>query len=142
MKIAYSDLEDAYLFVSSTGYGENKALICKDTGKIYYHSNWYSEEENDELFDNPDEDCSEFIEVPHKYDLDLGQELIFDFVDEYIPDDYGRVRDMFRRRGAYSRFKDFLERRKMLDAWYDYENERTEKALREWCEEMDIELAD
>jgi len=78
--------------------------------------------------------------VPHKYDLDLGNALVFDFVDEFMPDDYGMVRNMFRRRGAYSRFKDFLERRDMLDAWYEYENARTEKALREWCEEVGIEL--
>ena len=142
MKLSYSDLEDAYLFVSSTGYGENTAEICKDTGKIIYHSSWYSEEEEEELFGKPDEECSDFIEVPHKYDLDLGQYLIFEFVDEYLPDDYDRVRSIFRRRGAYSRFKDFLEERNMLQTWYDFENERTEAALRAWCKEAGIELAD
>ena len=141
MKISYFELEEAYFYVSSTNYGENRALICKETGKIYYRSNWYSEEENVALFGEIDEGC-DFIEVPHKYDLDLGSALVFDFVEEFMPDDFGKVRGMFRRRGAYARFKDFLERRGMLDAWHEYENSRTEKALRAWCREVGIELED
>lgn len=142
MKLSYSDLEYAYLFVSSSGYDENIAKICKDTGKITYQSSLYSEAESEELFGIPDKECSGFIEVPHKYDLDLGQHLIFEFMDEYLPDDYDDVRNIFRRRGAYARFKDFLEERNMLQSWYDFENERTEAALREWCAEEGIELAD
>ncbi len=142
MKLSYSDLEDAYLFVSGAPYGESTALICADTGKIYYRSSWYSEEEAEELFGKIDESCSRFIEVPHKYDLDLGKNLIFEFVEAFLPDDYDYVRSIFRRRGAYRRFKDFLFRRGMLEAWYDYENERTEKALREWCKEEGIQLTD
>ncbi len=142
MKLSYSDLEDAYLFVSGAPYGESAALICANTGKIYYRSSWYSEEEAEELFGKIDESCSRFIEVPHKYDLDLGKNLIFEFVEAFLPDDYDYVRSIFRRRGAYRRFKDFLYRRGMLEAWYDFENERTEKALREWCKEEGIELTD
>ena len=80
------------------------------------------------------------IEIPHKNDLGLGRKLVFEFVEEYIPNDYERVRKMFRRSGAYSRYKDLLERRGLLKKWYDIENSREENAVRKWCDENEIEL--
>ena len=38
-------------------------------------------------------------EIPRKDDLDLGNRLVFRFVDTHVPDDYGRVRDVFSSRG-------------------------------------------
>ncbi len=49
---------------------------------------------------------------------------------------------MFRKKGAYGRFKHFLESNDMLQTWYDFENEQEEKALREWCKENGIEVSD
>ena len=40
-----------------------------------------------------------------------------DLVDRHMPDDYGRVADIFRERVAYGRFKDFVDSREQLDAW-------------------------
>ena len=57
-----------------------------------------------------------------------------------MPDDYGRVQDIFSHRGAYRRFKDLLEHRDLLEKWYDFESHREEEALREWCRENEIEL--
>jgi hypothetical protein len=45
---------------------------------------------------------------------------------------------VFRKRGAYARFKDLLHWKKALERWYDFENKATEAALREWCEVNDI----
>ena len=36
--ISYSEIQDAVLFVSSGGYGMNSAVLCKDTGQIFYSS--------------------------------------------------------------------------------------------------------
>ena len=47
---------------------------------------------------------------------------------------------MFRRKGAYSAFKDRLARKGMLDQWYEYEAQAQRQALREWCEELGIDL--
>jgi hypothetical protein len=77
-----------------------------------------------------------------KNELGLGTDLVFDFVEEHLPEDYDQVRRMFRRGGAYSRYKGLLERRGLLQKWYDFENRREEQALREWCKENDIELDD
>jgi hypothetical protein len=47
---------------------------------------------------------------------------------------------MFRRRGAYRRFKDFLERKDLLETWYAYGDEQDAKALGKWCEAEGLSL--
>ena len=81
------------------------------------------------------------IEIPHGNSLGLGQKLGFEFVESILPSDYERVRQIFRKRGAYGRFKDFLESRGLLDQWYDFENQRQKQALRRWSRENGIELS-
>ncbi len=136
--IKFSDIQDAFLFVSSAGYGMHTAILCKDTGQILYHS------ETGDL-DEADEDVLDWdmcIEIPHKNDLDMGQSLIFEFVEMQLPGDYQRVRQIFQKRGSYRRFKDFLETKGLLEMWYDFEGKREEQALRQWCLENEIELSD
>jgi len=118
-------------------YGMNSAVLCKDTGKILYRSEMAG---IDETEDEDDLDWDQCIEIPHKNDLGLGRNLVFEFVEEYLPDDYERVRQMFRRKGAYSNYKTLVEQRGLLEKWYDTENSREERALRKWCKENEIEL--
>ena len=61
--------------------------------------------------------------------------LVFEFVSRALPDEYERVRSIFSRRGAFARFKDLLERKDLLEQWYKFENEATERALKQWCEQ-------
>jgi len=77
-------------------YGVNSAVLCKDTGKILYRSDVAG---IDEIEGREDLDWDQCFYVPHKNDLDLGRNLVFEFVKERLPDDYGRVRQMFRRSG-------------------------------------------
>jgi hypothetical protein len=70
----------------------------------------------------------------------LGRNLVFEFVEQFLPGDFERVRQIFRRGGAYRRYKDLLEDRGFLKKWYEFENTRQTEALREWCEENDIAL--
>lgn len=136
--ISFSDIQDAFLFVSSAPYGEHSALLCKDTGQILYRSEMT---DIDEIGDE-DIDWEKWVEIPHRNDLDLGQRLVFEFVETRMPDECDRVEQIFRRRGAYGRLKDFLESKGLLDSWHDFENQREEQALRQWCEENDIKLSD
>ena len=135
----FSDIEDALMFVSSSGYGENSALLDKSTGKIYYRSAYGDFDEFEEF---PEDKCDPNIhlEIPHKNDLDLGKNLVFEFVEKYIPDDYEMVRKIFKKRGAYSRYKDLLDSRGVLQKWYDFENQREQSALIQWCEENEIDI--
>ncbi len=79
--------------------------------------------------------------MPHKNDLDLGRSLALRFVQEYVPDSYNLVYGFFRKLGAYARFKELLSRRDRLEAWYAYEAQAVQQALRERCEEHGLELS-
>lgn len=84
--------------------------------------------------------AAKYIAIPHKNDLELGKRLVLRFADEFLPDVLDEVYDIFRRRGAYGRFKNLLERRGMLSQWYEYEEKSQKEALRRWCEDSEIEL--
>ena len=79
MEIKFSDIELAFDFVNSAPMTANVAVICKETGEIFYKSDYGDEDEiPEEVYDR--EDC---IEIPHKNDLDLGRNLVFEFVDQH-----------------------------------------------------------
>jgi hypothetical protein len=132
-----SELLDAYLWVSAAGPYENAAYVSRASGRIYWHTE--SGDLDEELPDDV-EDETLYASVPHESDLDLGQRLIFRFIEAKAPDAYSQVRGYFSRAGAYGRFKDLLERRGLLDAWYAHEEQACEAALREWAESEDLEL--
>lgn len=116
---------------------ENKAYIFLDTGEIFWTSelNPLEEEIPDDL-----ETSDRYIAVPHKNDLDLGRNLALRFVTQELPERREQVAEIFRRKGAYARFKQLLESGGMLEKWYKFESESVEKALREWCTENDFQI--
>ena len=136
--LKFSELEEAFFFVSSDSYGMHTAILDKDTGQFYYRS------EMGDLDEIDDEaiDWNHCIRIPHKNDLELGRELVFEFVDAHLPDEYQRVRQIFKKWGAYSRFKSLLESRGLLQNWFDFENQREKQALRQWCKENGIEFSE
>jgi hypothetical protein len=140
MSVSFSDLEFAFDFVSSAGPGENQAVLDRQSGRIYYHSEFLGDMEEEEFPDDIDDE--RYIEIPHKNELDLGTALVFGFVRRFLPDDYDEVRSDFRRRGAYGRFKALLARRGTIDRWHDFSSKAEEAALREWCADNAIELYD
>jgi hypothetical protein len=139
MYVSLKDLQEAFEFVSATDTGEHQAFLCKQSGKLYCHS---------ELCDDLDilpediDDSEKFLPIPDKKELGLGKPLALDFAREFLPDDFDDVRQFFSRRGAYARFKDLLHRRACLDQWYDFEAKAEERALRLWCELNSIEVGD
>jgi len=132
--VKFDDLELAFQFVSSGAPMENEAYLCRDTGVIYWHSDFGDNEE--ELPD--DIDSEKYVAIPHKNTLDLGKHLALRFTASVLPDRATEVQAIFSRRGAYARFKDFLERCGELQQWYDYEEKAQRQALRRWCEDNDI----
>lgn len=135
MKFNFSEVFDAFDFVSSSSNFENTAFIDMDTGKIYYHSEITDIDELPE-----DIDYGNYIELPHRNELDLGKVIVFDFVQEHIPDDFEKVENIFSREGAYSRFKELLDSKGLLEKWYDFEHKRKEEKLRKWCEDNLIQF--
>ena len=56
------------------------------------------------------------------------------------PSSYETVSNFFRQRGAYGKFKDLLERKGQLEAWYEFEAKAPELALREWAAEQGLSI--
>jgi hypothetical protein len=133
--IKFADLEDAFFFVSSDSYGMHTALLNKDTAQLYYRSEMRDINEIDDL------DLDNCIAIPHKKDLGLGRELVFEFVKNHLADEYDRVHQIFKKCGAYGNFKSLLESMGLLQAWYDFENHQEKQALQQWCEEHGIEIS-
>lgn len=126
---------DAFEFASFGHPGESEAYLCRDTGTFHYHSDYGDHEPL------PDDIESErYVVLPHKNDLDLGRRLVLRFAAEVMPDDEPKIQEIFRRPGAYARFKVLLERRGALQQWYTYEDEAKREALRAWCADKEIEI--
>ena len=140
MPVSFAELELAFMFVSAGAMGENQGFVDRQSGKFYFHSEVTDVDEDEEL--PADIDDERYVEIPHRNELDLGKPLVLDFVGQFLPDDYDEVRQIFRRKGAYARFKAFLARRNALDRWYDFSTKAEKAALREWCEDSGIELSD
>ena len=136
MAVTFKEIEEAFSFVSSAPESEHEAFLDRITGKIYYHSDML--EDFEELPEDIDDE--RYIAIPSNKELDLGKRLVQVFIYEYLPDAAEEVEAIFRRKGAYARFKALLERRGILQKWYDFETEAEEEALRFWCQENGIEL--
>jgi len=143
MPISFQDIFQALEFVSMEGAtGEHEAVLCRQTGKIYWRSEFSDLDElNDELPDDIEDD-EKYVAVPNKRELGLGKPLVLAFAREFLPNDFDEVRYIFSKRGAYRKFHALLGRRHAIDRWHDFESKATERALRDWCELNSVAVAD
>jgi hypothetical protein len=139
MTVSFKDLLLAFEFVAGGGMYENQAFLCKQSGEIYWHSEFG---DNFEQLPEDIDNAEKYIRPPDKSELDLGRALVLDFTEQHLPRHLDDVRRIFSKRGAYARFKDLLARTGALEQWYEFEARAREKALREWCEENSIEVGD
>lgn len=135
--VNYTELRNAFEFVSSASKKENQAYISLDTGSVYWLTNEIDLEE-----EVPDDVATSdrYIPVPHKNMLKLGQSLTLEFIDIEIPDEYNTVASLFRKRGAYRRFRELLQSVNLLEKWYAFETNASDEALMAWCAEQEIQL--
>jgi hypothetical protein len=129
--MTYDDIENAFFFVSSGSPCENYAVIHRVTGESFCSSDFSDYDEMPEDVDENDD----YLAVPHKNDLDLGKPLVISFVRQQCPEYLDRIFAIFSRQGAYRRYRDFLEEKDLLDAWYAYENNAIREALLKWAAE-------
>jgi hypothetical protein len=139
MPVSFDDLLDAFAFVNFGGTDEHQVFLCRQTGRLYWHS-----ELVDEFDDLPGDidDSEKYIALPDKRELGLGKPLALDFARQFLPKDFDEVRYIFSKRGAYAKFKDLLIRKELLDQWDGFEKSAEETALRAWCDEHSIEVED
>ena len=136
MRVKFSDLEMAFIFVSMDPVGMHNAYVDRETGRIFYSSEMGdSDELPEDIFEN-----EQYLEIPHKNDLDLGKVLALDFIADRLPDELDKLEASFRRKGAYARFKYLLENQGLLDEWYAFEEKRQTEALKKWCREIELAI--
>ena len=137
-KSKLDELEWAFELQPDADFGEDThCYISKLTGELV--------NDNEAVTGEPcpveDIDCDDnYLHLPDKFDLDLGQCLVWRFVEIEIPGLEQKVRDIFSRKGAYRRWKDFLDRNYLLDKWHAFENESTREALLDWCKSHEIPM--
>ena len=136
--VRHDDLSMAFDFVSCAAPMEHSAYISLDTGKVWWTSD--SSEAFDEEIPDDLETSDRYLAIPHKSELDLGSHLALRFVAQTLPACYEEAEGFFRRRGAYARFKELLQREGVLERWYSFETDAVEIALRQWCAENGLEL--
>jgi hypothetical protein len=131
-EVDLDSLEHALDWVSSTPSMDAAAYISRTSGQIYLIG-----PDGPVGDDTPEdiEDGTAYVAVPHKNELDLGRRLVLQFVADAAPELSRDVAELFRRKGAYSRFKALMQRRSLLDAWHAYETEATRGALVQWAQE-------
>lgn len=139
MAVTISELEGALEFVSTDGGGMATAVFDRKTGEIYMQSDLTGIRDK-EFPDGVDEE--RYVEIPNRNDLNLGKRLVMSFASKCLADDYREILDIFNRRGAYRRFKDYLIHRGALEQWYEYSRKAEQQVLREWCADNKIELSD
>src|SRR5260221_9491151 len=85
MPVSLKEILGAFEFVSAGGMGEHQAFLCKQSGKIYWHS-----ELSDDLDELPGDidDSEKYVQIPNKRELDLGKPLVLDFARQFLPDDF------------------------------------------------------
>ena len=125
-----TELQGAVEWVSDN-VADSEAYVCRQTGRIYRISDDGSLEPEERPVDV--DDPEKYAPVPDKYELDIGVRLVFDFTETHLPGLYDKVRSIFRRKGAYRRFKAILVEHNLLERWYEFSEEQTLAVLEEWC---------
>lgn len=105
-----------------------KAYICRKTGKIY----WESDVEDEEFPEDID-DFELYVQIPSQAELGLGKPLVLSFAAEKVPEHYEKIERIFCKRGAYRRFKIFLESVGLLENWFEYERAAIKRELSSWA---------
>ena len=137
MPVSMSDLEFALECTSTVySFGEYFVYLNRATGELYHDS----PDSEDEIPDDID-DSKKYLLVPNKSDLDLGKSLVLQFTSERIPEKIDEVYEIFRRKGAYHRYKSMLSSINKLDEWFSYEAEQQKLALQEWCSANKVEIS-
>src|SRR5580704_13067190 len=100
MLVSLKDIQEAFEFVCAGGGGEHEAFLCRQSGKLYCHS-----ELCDDLDILPDDigDSEKFLQLPDKRELGLGKPLALDFARQFLPGDFDDVLQFFSRRGGANR---------------------------------------
>lgn len=120
--------------------GEEEIYAAESDDDILEYPDWQKEPiaRAKELLEKPDQ----YLELPSKYDLHEYR-IMEDFIYSIpIEEQRDEMLNLIKGKGAFSRFRDGLERFLLTDKWYRYRDLEIEKFAKEWCEENKIEYED
>lgn len=142
--IPYTAIEEAFDMASASDSMGVEVYIERATGKMWMHCNVDGVLDEPEACPDDIDDEPKYVMAPSQHDVDLGKHLALRFARDHFTseEDYHSAQQFFHHRGAYARFKDLLEARNLMQTWYDYEAAAKAEALRAWCADQDIALAD
>lgn len=120
-----------------------EAFVRTDADGIVYvpNSMFADTEEINAAYDAMKE--GSWIAFPDASALRLGHRMALRFAREFLSEEQcERVVAIFSRRGAFRRFKDFLDECGKLQDWYGYEELTVLEALKQWLKDNDIDYMD
>lgn len=121
------------------GAGSVTAMVSRETGMIHLLNDEYMDEEAPMPSSSGDD--ARYVPVPPAGTLGIGDGLVLRFAATHLADDQETVRDMFRDRNTEG-FARLLEERGAAEAWERFHEEATRTALKRWCEENGLQLAE
>jgi len=128
------ELIAAMFFVSNAYSTDAAAYLHRESGRIYWRSldplvsEFYDDELPEDMAISP-----EYLSIPNKRQLNADKALVFAFVYEFMPQAYAEVAAIFRKPGAYGRFRNMLVDHDLLDRWRQFQEAGEKKAMRNWC---------
>lgn len=137
--IPFDTLESALQWSSAGAPFDNAALLSRATGQLFFTSEYG--DSDDDLPDDI-EDGSAYVTVPHKNDLGLGRKLALDFAEAHAPKHFQTIKSFFQHKGAYAKFRSFLERTQLMERWYAFEAAATRRALEAWAADNGFVVVD
>ena len=132
------ELEKAAMMVED-GNGMATAMVSRETGMIHLLNDEYMDEEAP--MPSASGGDNGYVPVPPAGTLGIGDGLVLRFAATHLADEQDRVRDLFRDRNTEG-FARLLDERGAGEAWERFHDEATRTALRNWCEENGLQLAD
>ena len=132
------ELERAAMMVED-GDGAVTALVSRETGMIRLLNDEYTDEEAP--MPSASSSYDGYVPVPSAGMLGIGDGLVLRFAAIHLAEDQHTVRDLFQNRDTEG-FARLLQERGAAEAWERFHDETTQAALRRWCEEKGLQLAD
>lgn len=132
-----SEIIEAIEFVNGDP-AEAEAYICIATGEVF---TYWPDTDDPSVLPSDVSDESLYLPLPTKQELRLGAALAMEFAEEKCPEHLEEVRSHFRKPGAYRKFKALLESATLLEAWYQYEQEASIAAVKNWLQASGIATA-
>lgn len=88
------------------------------------------------------ENRDQYLELPTKYDLDeyrIMENFVYSIPIEEQKDE---MLSLIQGKGAFSRFRQGIERFLLKDKWYKYRDMEIVKFVKEWCQDNEIQYED